>query len=127
MSFSSDSQPTIWGRSLPTRSRWPKERFSSGYDLSEVQSAFNALEEATWTSVFRALDASAFAEAIRLISTVLGAGKDALARRYVSLATDHRVTSLDVRSLFGGGYGEVTSSAQERPTRPAAGKPTATS
>lgn len=78
------------------------ERFEAGYDLSEVQVAFNALEEATWSCVLRELDPSAFPEAIGLISTVLGAGKDALARKYVSLAADTRVTSFDLRALFGG-------------------------
>ena len=78
------------------------ERFAAGYDLSEVQVAFNALEEATWSCVLRELGPSEFAEAIGLISTVLGAGKDALARKYVSLAADTRVTSLDLRALFGG-------------------------
>ncbi|HEY7691596.1 MAG TPA: CBS domain-containing protein [Gaiellaceae bacterium] len=82
--------------------RMADERFSAGYDLSEVQVAFNTLEEATWSCLLSALDESGFAEAIGLISTVLGAGKDALARKYVSLATERRVRSLDVRSLFGG-------------------------
>ena len=82
--------------------RIAEERFSAGYDLSEVQVAFNALEEATWSCVLAELDASDFAEAIGSISTVLGAGKDALARRYVSLATNTHVPSLDVRALFGG-------------------------
>jgi hypothetical protein len=78
------------------------ERFASGYDLSEVQVAFNALEETTWTCVLAELDPSEFAQAIGSISTVLGAGKDALARRYVSLATESHVPSLDLRALFAG-------------------------
>ncbi len=77
-------------------------RFTAGYDLSEVQIAFNALEEATWTRVLQGLDSSEFAEAIGLISTVLGAGKDALARRYVSLAANTHAPSLDLRALFAG-------------------------
>ena len=56
----------------------------------------------TWASVLHELDPSCFPETIDLISTVLGAGKDALARKYVSLAADTRVTSLDLRALFGG-------------------------
>jgi hypothetical protein len=79
-----------------------EERFAAGYDLSEVQIAFNALEEATWSRVLEGLDASEFAEALGLISTVLGAGKDALARTYVSLASDTHATSLDLRALFAG-------------------------
>jgi hypothetical protein len=36
------------------------------------------------------------------MSTVLGAGKDALARTYVSLAGHRHVTSLDLSALFRG-------------------------
>ena len=38
----------------------------------------------------------------RGIGTVLGAGKDALARRYVSLASGARAPSLDLAALFSG-------------------------
>lgn len=79
-----------------------EERFGAGYDLSEVQTAFNALEEATWRSVLGRLDPSEFAEALGLITTVLGAGKDQLARAYVALAAGVHAPSLDLRSLFAG-------------------------
>ena len=82
--------------------RVAEERFTAGCDLSEVQVAFNALEEATWSRVLDGLDASDFAEAIGIISTVLGAGKDALARTYVSLAVERHTPSLDLRALFAG-------------------------
>lgn len=82
--------------------RVAEDRFAAGYDLSEVQIAFNALEEATWTRVLQGLDSSEFAEALGLVSTVLGAGKDALARRYVSLAANTHAPSLDLRALFAG-------------------------
>jgi hypothetical protein len=78
------------------------ERFSAGYDLSEVQTAFNALEEATWSRVFAELEPAQFAETLGLVSTVLGAAKDALAREYVSLATNAHAPSLDLRALFAG-------------------------
>ncbi len=78
------------------------ERFNAGYDLAEVQSAFNALEAATWTRVLARLDPDQFARALGLVSTVLGAGKDALAREYVSLATKAQAPSLDLRALFAG-------------------------
>lgn len=82
--------------------RVARERFTAGYDLSEVQVAFNALEEATWSRVLHSLEPSDFAEAIGLISTVLGAGKDALARGYVALAAQRHIPSLDLRALFSG-------------------------
>jgi hypothetical protein len=79
-----------------------EERFEAGYDLIEVQTAFNVLEEVAWIRVLDRLDAGDYAEALGLISTVLGAGKDALARRYVSLAANTHAPSLDLRALFSG-------------------------
>ena len=79
-----------------------EERFDAGYDLSEVQAAFNALEAATWRSILANLGAGELAEALGLVSTVFGAAKDALGRHYVSLATHTRAPSLDLRALFDG-------------------------
>ena len=79
-----------------------EERFDAGYDLSEVQTAFNVLEEAIWTRALAVVEPARLAEALGLVSTVLGAGKDALARRYVSLAAGAHAPSLDLRALFGG-------------------------
>lgn len=81
------------------------ERFNAGYDLSEVQTAFNALEEASWQRVFAELEPAQFAEALGLVSTVLGAAKDARARAYVSLATQTHAPTLDLRALFAGSEG----------------------
>jgi hypothetical protein len=82
-----------------------EERFQGGYDLSEVQIAFNALKEATWARTLAALDPSQLAEVLGQVTTVLGAGKDALARRYVSLAAQGHAPSLDLRRLFAGTEG----------------------
>ncbi len=82
-----------------------QERFNAGYDLSEVQAAFNTLEEATWSRVFAELQPAQFAEALGLVSTILGAAKDALARKYVSLATSTHAPSLDLQALFAGTEG----------------------
>jgi hypothetical protein len=79
-----------------------EERFNSGYDLSEVQAAFNALEAAIWARVFATLRPDQFAQTLGLISTILGAAKDGLARGYVSLATHGHAPSLDLRALFAG-------------------------
>jgi hypothetical protein len=78
------------------------ERYHSGYGLSEVQTAFNVLEEAIWTCVFAELNPSTHAEALSVVSTILGAAKDALARRYVALATQTHVPALDVDALLTG-------------------------
>jgi hypothetical protein len=84
-----------------------RERFAGGYDLSEAQTAFNTLEEATWTRVFAALQPAQVAEALGLVSTILGAAKDALARSYVSLATNTHAPSLDLQALFAGTEGRT--------------------
>ncbi len=79
-----------------------QERFTSGFDLHEVQMAFNVLEEAIWRKILEELKSEDFAEAIGLISTVLGAGKDKLATTYVSLASETEAPSIDLSALFRG-------------------------
>ena len=82
--------------------RVARERYGDGYDLSEVQAAFNTLEEATWSRVLADLKPEQVAEALGLVTTILGAAKDALAREYVSLATSRHAPSLDLSRLFSG-------------------------
>ncbi len=62
-----------------------EERFAAGFDLQEVQTAINVLEEFMWKQIIEDLPAGAQAEALRIISSILGSGKDAIARRYVEL------------------------------------------
>jgi hypothetical protein len=81
------------------------ERFTSGYGLWEVQTAFNVLEESIWRRILKQMPAEGLGEALGLVSTVLGVGKDILARRYVSLATKTRAPSLNLQSLFTGAGG----------------------
>ncbi len=82
--------------------RIAKDRFEDGFGIGEVQTAFNVLEESIWRQVTVTVSASELAEALGLLSTVLGAGKDALARTWVSLASEQHVPSLDLRALFRG-------------------------
>jgi len=82
-----------------------RERFEAGFDLSEVQTAFNVLEEAIWMRILKNLSPIELAVALGLVSTVLGAGKDTLARMYVSLASKTKAPSLNLQSLFGGTQG----------------------
>jgi hypothetical protein len=81
------------------------ERFDSGYDLSEVQGAFNSVEEAAWTVLCAHVQPEQLALSLGLVSTVLGAAKDALGRQYVSLASRTHAPSLDLRALFTGDAG----------------------
>jgi hypothetical protein len=93
------------GSILGYAGRLAAERFDSGYDLSEVQSAFNALEEAAWTVLCARMRPEQLAVSLGLVSTVLGAAKDALGREYVSLASHTHAPSLDLRALFTGDAG----------------------
>ena len=78
------------------------QRFSEGVDLQEVQSAINILEEAIWRRVVKEIPPDGLAEALGLVSTVLGVCKDALASTYVALATKRHAASLDMTALFRG-------------------------
>jgi hypothetical protein len=79
-----------------------KERFESGFDLHEVHSAYNVLEETIWKTIIKEIDSSELAESLGLISTVLGTGKESLALAYVSLASKQKVKSLNLTQLFKG-------------------------
>jgi hypothetical protein len=79
-----------------------ERRFEAGFGISEVQTAFNTLEEAMWQRVVAGVPAKDLVDAIGRLSTILGYGKDALARRYVSLAAHRHVPSLDLSALFNG-------------------------
>ena len=81
------------------------ERLTAGFDIVEVQTAFNVLEEAMWRVVIARVPPAELAEATGLISTVLGAGKDTLASTWVSLVSSHQVPTLDLTALFAGAAG----------------------
>lgn len=78
------------------------ERYHAGYAIREVQKAINALEEAIWNHIVSDAPPGELAEALGLVSTVLGAAKDSLARAYVSLASQTKAPSLDLSALFEG-------------------------
>jgi hypothetical protein len=76
------------------------DRYTAGYDLSDVQVAINTLEEATWSRLCDRLPPDELAVPLGVVGTILGAAKDALAREYVTLASQTHVASLDMRALF---------------------------
>lgn len=78
------------------------ERFEGGFDLHEVQSAINVIEEAVWKRILASMPPEELGRALGLVSTVLGMAKDTLARSYVSLATRSHAPSLDLKRLFKG-------------------------
>ena len=61
-----------------------RQRFAEGFDLQEVQSAINVLEEAVWRRVVKEIPPDGLAEALGLVSTVLGVCKDTMASSYVA-------------------------------------------
>ncbi len=61
-------------------------RFAAGSDIGEVQGEFNVLEEVLWREMADTLEGDQRVEALELLSAILGAGRDALARSYVALA-----------------------------------------
>lgn len=80
-----------------------RERYRDGFDLEEVHTAFNVLEEVVWRLITARLEPRQYPEAFGLVSTVLGAGKQALAIEYVALVSRTRdVHSLDLTALFKG-------------------------
>jgi hypothetical protein len=76
------------------------KRFNSGFDLYEVQSTINVLEEIIWKKIIKYLPPSEYERALGMITTVLGAGKDSLACKYVSLASQCKKPTLDLSELF---------------------------
>jgi hypothetical protein len=82
-----------------------RDRFRSGYGLWEIQTAFNVIEESLWRHIVAKLEPSDLAEALGLVSTVHGAGKDRLARTYVELASHRPAANLNVSALFRGSEG----------------------
>jgi methylmalonyl-CoA decarboxylase len=62
-------------------------RFEAGFDIAEIQGTFNVLEEVLWRHVASTLAGDQRIEALGLVNTILGAGRDALAQTYVALAS----------------------------------------
>ena len=62
------------------------DRFLAGVDLAEAQAGFAVLEDVLWRHLAGTVSAGQQLAALRLVSVILGAGRDALAQAYVSLA-----------------------------------------
>jgi methylmalonyl-CoA decarboxylase len=64
--------------------------YAAGIDLAEIQGAFNVLAEVLWRHLAGALAGEQLVQALGLLNAIVGAGKDAMARTYVALATGDR-------------------------------------
>lgn len=82
-----------------------QQRFDAGFDLSEVLTAFHALETAIWQRALRRIPGPDLPEALGLMGTALAHGKDTLACAYVSLASKSKTPTLDLSALFKGTQG----------------------
>ena len=88
------------GHAIEHARRIAHDRYHAGFDLGEVQTAINVLEEAIWRQVLARVSPTDQAQALGLVSTVLGAIKDTLARTYVEHASRTHAPTLDLRALF---------------------------
>jgi methylmalonyl-CoA decarboxylase len=61
--------------------------YAAGLDFAEVQEAFNVLAGVLWCYLADVLVGEQLVQALGLLNAVVGAGKDAMARTYVALAT----------------------------------------
>jgi hypothetical protein len=77
-----------------------KERFAAGYDLQEVFTAYNVIEEEIWKRIIASVDPEQIGRSLGLMSTVLGAGKETLGVTYVSLATKTKTKTLNLTEIF---------------------------
>jgi hypothetical protein len=77
-----------------------RERFATGYDLGEVQTAINVLEEVLWKRILSSLGPEDLAYALGLVNALLGMAKDTVARTYVSLATQREAPPVGLEQLL---------------------------
>jgi hypothetical protein len=64
-----------------------RERHAQGYDLFEVQTAINVIEEALWKRILSSVEPEELAHALGMVNSIFGMSKDVLAQTYVALAT----------------------------------------
>lgn len=77
-----------------------EERFSSGFSLREIQTAFNVLEESICSDILSEMQPAEYAAAVGLISTALRIGKESATRTYLAHVTKCEVPSLDFTDIF---------------------------
>ena len=82
------------------------ECFNCGHAIHEIQTVFNAFEEALWLQILKDLRVDEYHEALNRVTAILGMGKDALARAYVHLAGGEKVPSPHPRGPFGRAFGK---------------------
>lgn len=77
-----------------------RERFEAGYDLYEVQTAINVLEEVLWKRILSSVGPENIAHSLGLVNAIFGMAKDNLARTYVSLTTRRETRPLNIEKYL---------------------------
>ncbi|WP_242335134.1 MULTISPECIES: hypothetical protein [Anaeromyxobacter] len=93
--------------------RMAHERFAGGFDVTEVQAAFSALEDAIWRKALSRLPPDERAWGLSLVGTVLAQGGSTLARTFESLAPRAPEPCVDLTPLFLGADAVRTSRSVE--------------
>ncbi|HEY3249689.1 MAG TPA: hypothetical protein VGK25_01095 [Ignavibacteria bacterium] len=65
------------------------ERYESGYELSEVQTAINILEECMWRKISKFVDGDKQINAMKQVTNVLCKAKEELVSEYALLSTEY--------------------------------------
>jgi hypothetical protein len=65
------------------------ERFESGYEISEVQTAINILEETVWRKISLFVDEDKQVAAMKQVTCLLGKAKEELASEYALLSKEY--------------------------------------
>ena len=86
------------------------DRFEAGFDIVEILGTLNVLEEVLWRHVADSLAGDQRIETLGLVNTILGAGRDALARTYVDRASRGR-GPLDEQPAASRGGGDAAGAA----------------
>jgi methylmalonyl-CoA decarboxylase len=83
--------------------------YAAGIDLAEGQRSFTVLAEVLWCQLADALAGEQLVQALGLLTAITGAGKDAMARTYVALATRDRNDEqpADESAAAGAGSGDL--------------------
>jgi hypothetical protein len=79
-----------------------EQRYHQGFQVEELQSFYNAVEEAIWGDLVAYEPRETLAAALATVGGIIGAGKDRMAQVYVELASRHHAPAIDVDQLFAG-------------------------
>ena len=86
--------------------------YAAGIDLAEIQGSFTVLAEVLWRQLADALAGEQLVQALGLLAAITGAGKDAMARTYMALATRDRNDEQPADEPAAAGAGQIDAVGQ---------------